>query len=94
MNDSVLFQDNKSAMLLEKNGQLSSGKNTKHIHARYFFITDKIQSGEISVIYCPTGEMLADFFTKPPIQGEKFTRFRDIILGITPIDDEPINNIE
>lgn len=60
MSDPVLFQDNKSAMLLEKNGMLSSGKNTKHINARNFFITDKIQTGELSVIYCLTGEMLTE----------------------------------
>ena len=91
LNDAVLYQDNKSAILLEKNGRLSSGKNTKHIHARYFFIKDKIDTGEVNVQYCPTGDMIADFFTKP-LQGSQFTRFRDMILGITPIDYQPVDN--
>jgi hypothetical protein len=39
--DNVLFQDNKSSNLLEKNGKASSSKRTKHINIRYFFITDR-----------------------------------------------------
>jgi hypothetical protein len=30
--DNVLFQDNKSSILLEKNGKASSSKRTKHIN--------------------------------------------------------------
>jgi hypothetical protein len=37
--DNALFQDNKSSILLEKNGKASSSKRTKHIYIRYFFIT-------------------------------------------------------
>ena len=36
--ENILFQDNKTAMLLEKNGKASSGKRTKHINTRYFFL--------------------------------------------------------
>ena len=39
-NDTILYQDNKSAILLEKNGKLSSSKRMKHINVRYFFIKD------------------------------------------------------
>jgi hypothetical protein len=35
--DNVLYQDNKSAKLLDENGRASSSKRTKHIHIRYFF---------------------------------------------------------
>ena len=38
--DNVLFQDNKSAILLEKNGKALSSKHMKNIKIRYFFITD------------------------------------------------------
>ena len=37
----------------------------------YFFITDRIKNGEVKVAYCPTNNMLADFFTKP-LQGTTF----------------------
>ena len=35
---SIVYQDNKITILLEKNGQISCGKNTKHTNIRYFFI--------------------------------------------------------
>lgn len=76
----VMFQDNKSAILLEKNGMKSSSKRTRHLNIRYFFVQDKIERGEISMEYCPTGEMIGDFFTKP-LQGGKFMEFRRLIMG-------------
>ena len=79
--DSVVLQDNQSAMLLEKNGKGSSSKRTRHINIRYFFINDRIKAGELKVEYCPTGDMIADFFTKP-LQGSTFRKFRDMILNI------------
>lgn len=83
---SVIYQDNQSAMLLEKNGRASSGKRTRHINIRYFFVKDRIDSGEVSVEYCPTKEMLADYFTKP-LQGSQFKVFRNLIMNANPPDD-------
>ena len=82
--ESILYQDNTSAIAMETNGKLSSGKRTKHINIRYFFIQDRVKNGEITLKYCPTDQMLADYFTKP-LQGAKFIQFRDMILGMTPI---------
>jgi len=79
--DNVIYQDNQSAMLLERNGQRSSGKKTRHLDIRYYFITDQIGQEKIRVQYCPTDEMVADFFTKP-LQGSKFRQFRDAILNV------------
>ena len=79
--DSVVYQDNQSAMLLANNGRVSSSKRTRHMNICYFFMTDCIQAGDIRVAYCPTDEMVADFFTKP-LQGSKFTQFRDQILNV------------
>jgi hypothetical protein len=79
--ESPIYQDNMSAMLLEKNGKKSSGKRTRHINIRYFFVTDRIAAHEVHVEYCPTGDMLADFFTKP-LQGSAFRKFRNRILNI------------
>src|SRR5210317_809384 len=79
--ETIVYPDNRSAILLEKNGKASSGKLTKHINIRYFFIKDRIDNGEIKVEYCPTDEMTADFFTKP-LQGKKFIQFRKKIMGI------------
>jgi hypothetical protein len=79
--ETILYQDNQSAILLEKNGRKSSGKRTKHLNIRYYFITDRISRKELSVAYCPTEEMVGDFFTKP-LQGKLFYKFRSIIMNL------------
>jgi hypothetical protein len=79
--DNILFQDNRSAILLEKNEKMSSSKRTKHINVRYYFVTDRITKGELKVQWCPTNDMIADYMTKP-LQGKLFRRFRDIIMGL------------
>jgi hypothetical protein len=81
VNDNIIFQENKSSMLLERNGKASSGKCTKHINKWYFFITDRISKGEARVEWCPTKDMVADCLTKP-LQGANFKRFRDLIMGV------------
>jgi hypothetical protein len=84
-NEDILMQDNQSTILLANNGRYSAKKGSKHIEIRYFFITDRIQKKHIRVQYCPTEEMIADFFTKP-LQGALFYKFRDAILGIDAKD--------
>ena len=79
--DNVLAQDNKSSILLEKNGKASSSKRTKHINIRYFFVTDRVAKGELKVEWCPTLEMIGDYMTKP-LQGQLFIKFRDLIMGV------------
>jgi hypothetical protein len=81
-----VFQDNQSAIILEKNGQRSSSRrtqhiNTRHINIRYFFVTDHIQSKELTVKYCPTGKMLADMLTKP-LQGNAFCCFCNAVMNL------------
>jgi hypothetical protein len=76
-------------MLLEKNGKESRSKRTKHIRVMYFFIKDRITSGDIALKHFPETEMLGDHFTKP-LQGGMFRKFRAEIQGIlanTPDSD-------
>jgi Reverse transcriptase (RNA-dependent DNA polymerase) len=87
--ENILYQDNQSAILLEKNGKASSSKRTKHINVRYFFVTDRIISKELSVEWCPTGKMIADYMTKP-VQGTLFKQFRDYIMGV---NKSSLNNV-
>eukprot|EP00957_Ditylum_brightwellii_P143909 10966061-Ditylum_brightwellii.AAC.1 len=61
-------------MRLEKNGKGSNGKRICHINIRYFFVMDKIASGELTVQYCLTKLMVANFYTKP-LQGKLFRIF-------------------
>jgi hypothetical protein len=81
--DNILHQDNRSAILLEQNGKMSSGKHTKHIAIHYFYVTDRIRAGEIIPKWCPMGEMIADFLTKL-LQAAVFQKFRDLLMGVVP----------
>ena len=77
----ILYQDNNSAILLEKNGRKSIGKCSRHLNVRYFFVTDVVDRGNLTIQHCPTLDMPADFMTKP-LQGTKFLQFRKEILGM------------
>ena len=78
--ENKLYQDNRSAMLLKKNGVESRSKRTQHINIRVFFIKDCITAGELELQYCPTDEMVGDFFPEP-LQGKKVFHFRKFIMG-------------
>ena len=86
VNDNILFQDNRSMMLLAKNGKASSTKCTKHINIWYFFITDRIAKGDLTVEWCLTTDMVGDYMTKP-LQGALFHKFCDQIMGMVSIQD-------
>ena len=77
----LILRDNLSSMKLEENGKASSGKRTRHFNIKYFYITDLIKSGEVSIEYCPTDAMLADYMTKP-LTGAKFVLFRKMIMNL------------
>jgi hypothetical protein len=68
---------------MERNGRSSAGQKSCHINIRYLFIKDRIAKGEINLVHCPNGIMVADCFTKPLQEGHLFAKFRDIIIGIT-----------
>ena len=78
--DNVIFQDNQSAILLERNGKASSGKRTRHFNIRYFLLTDQVANNNVTIQFCPTDEMTADLMTKP-LQGQKFAKFRKLIMN-------------
>ena len=82
--DNVLYQDNQSTILMMKNGRNSCTGNSRHVHTRYFFVKDRVEKGEVRVEYCPTLQMLGDYFTKP-LQGNLFNKLRDVIMGYKSI---------
>jgi len=45
----ILFQDNKSSILLETNGRKSAGKRSRHINIQYFFVTDQVRRGNVEI---------------------------------------------
>ena len=69
--ENIPKQDNRSAILLAKNGKTSSGKRTWAINVHHFHITDQIKRGNMSIEYCPTDEMTSDYMSEG-LQGVKF----------------------
>ena len=80
MGATTLFQDNRSAILLETKGKASLSKRTRHINVRYFHVLDLVERNRLNIEYASTHDMVADFFTKP-LQGTAFSRFKSLILG-------------
>lgn len=92
----VVYQDNQSAMLLANNaGAMSSSRQTRHVDIRYFFVADQVANNALRIEYFPTDDMVADYFTKPPLQeGYKFRKFQTFVLnhddGETEVSGEPV----
>ena len=76
----ILYQDNKSTILLENNGKQSSSKRIWALNICYFFLTDQIKKGNLTMEYCLTLEMIGDFMSKP-LQGKLFKKFKKVIMG-------------
>ena len=62
LDPTTLYCDNQSAIALAKDHQYHA--RTKHIDIRFHFVRWAIDEGKLKMTYCPTGEMLADAFTK------------------------------
>ena len=78
---------------MEKNGKAPSRNQTKHINTQYIFITNRVKKSEVSVVWCPAGDMLRDYMTKP-LQGDMFRKFRDKIMGFIPAADPVPGNVK
>jgi hypothetical protein len=79
MRPAKVFQDNLSTMALAEKGG-STAQRTRHIGIRYFFVKDRIDSGEIMLEHLGTTEMIADMLTKP-LQGDLFRKLRRALLN-------------
>ena len=80
--NNILYQDNKSTILLENNGRMSAGKNSKRIKNRFFLITDKVVQGDLKIEHKGTDEMWGDVNTKPT-QGKRFRVMRAEVMGVS-----------
>ena len=79
--DKCLHHDNKSSIILENNGKASSAKMTKRINIWYFFITNKVNNGEVSIVWCPTWENIGYYMIKT-LQCAMFRNFRYQTMGV------------
>jgi hypothetical protein len=77
----IIYQDNLSTIRLIKNGR-SNSERTRHADIRFFFLHDRLESGDVILQYMRTEDVIADILTKP-LQGKSFTRLRDLLLNST-----------
>ena len=89
IDSNLLYQDNKSTILLAKNGRMSAGKNSKHIKNHFFLIADKVAQGDVKIQHRGTKVMWADVNTKP-LQGQMFREFRSHLMGISVEYDDDV----
>jgi len=75
----TVYQDNQSTLAMIDNGQSRSDR-TRHINIRYFWMKERVDTGDVVLEYIPTELMLADILTKP-LQGDKFLRLRQLLLN-------------
>ena len=74
----TIFEDNQSTIALIRRGR-PVAESTRHINIRYFFVSDRCNLKEVQVVYIPTGEQIADYFTKPLV-GKTFYLLRGSIV--------------
>ena len=76
----TIGKDNESEIKMLKNGQNSCTSNSKHIDIKFCWVTDMIKNEDIEIQYCPTKEMLGDFYSKPTQRG-LFQKCIRVIMG-------------
>ena len=70
--------DNKGTVFTTNNPSLHI--NNKALETRWYNVRDYVRDGLLRVFHIGTNLNAADFFTKP-LTGEKFSRFRDFLMG-------------
>ena len=85
----VLYQDNKSAMIMGETGH--GGRQSRHIHKDQFAVMEFHNDGIIRLEHLPTDIMVADILTKP-LNGGLLRHMTGKILNEKPSDTEVIVN--
>ena len=66
----TIYQDNISTMHLVNKGR-STSERMRHISIRYYWIKERVDTGEVRIEYLPSMDMIADALIKP-LQGSEF----------------------
>ena len=72
----TIYEDNNGAIEITKNPKFHN--RTKHIDIAYHFARERVASNELEVVYCHTGEMIADVMTKG-LGRIQFEKMRDMM---------------
>ena len=57
-----------------------ANQRTRHLDVRLFYPRDLELAGDISLVWCPTEDMIADLMTKP-VQGALFQKLVTLLTG-------------
>jgi hypothetical protein len=60
-------------------------KRTRHINVRYFFIRDRVKTGECKLVHLPGEQMTADLMTKA-VEGPRLKMLCGHMMCIDNID--------
>ena len=87
--NNILYQDNRSTILLANNGRMSADKNSKHTKNMFFLITAKVALGDLETHNKGTDEMWDDMNTNPT-QGKRFRVMHGHVMGIPEDYDDDV----
>ena len=59
----VVYEDNQGTIALVRNPVCR--QRCKHVDIKYHFIRSTIREDKMSLVYCPTDDMVTDVMTKP-----------------------------
>jgi hypothetical protein len=77
-------EDNRPVLaMLERKSH--GAARTTHINIRYFFVIDRIKSGDLWLHHMPTERMLAGIFTKPLVGGS-FHKMQARLMGRSSVN--------
>ena len=75
----TVYQDNMSCMALIDSGK-SGAEKTRHIGICYFWVKERVSTGEVVLVHKGMKEMCANILTKP-LQGAQFIYERECLTG-------------
>ena len=78
----IVYQDNQSAMRLEKNGNNIAGNRTRHFDIKVIYIKDLINQDMVEVKFYSTDNMTANYFFIT-LLGTKFKKMKDLLMNLS-----------
>ena len=75
----AVYEDNQACIAMSSNPTINH-KRSKHIDIRYHFTRERVEGGEIELLYVPTEHQLADLLTKA-LESKRVAKLRSQVLG-------------
>ena len=76
----IRVEEDNAACIAQAESGLRHVRKAKHYEVKLRFLQQHVVEKNVQFNYCPTGEQLADFFTKP-LEEDLFLKFRRRLLS-------------